>query len=93
MALVFVEKRGDLTWAPGLNDPPKRQEKDLFYPRHHDQTCRPKQPLEFPMLWLINQPPRNQPPPHRNKGLIAGLKGNQWLSPDHKAGYFWGSGG
>ena len=28
----------------------------------------------------------------RNKGLIAGLiKGNQWLiSPDHKAGYFWG---
>ena len=31
-------------------------------------------------------------PPSRNKCLIAGLiKGNQWLiSPDHKAGYFWG---
>ena len=30
--------------------------------------------------------------PPRNKGLIAGLiKGNQTLiSPDHKAGYFWG---
>ena len=36
-------------------------------------------------------PPLTYPPP-RNKGLIAGLiKGNQWLiSPDHKAGYFWG---
>ena len=35
----------------------------------------------------------NQPP--RNKGLIAGLiKGNQWvfISPDHKAGYFWAGG-
>ena len=41
--------------------------------------------------WLVNQPPLNVPPP-RNKGLIFGLiKGNQWLiSPDHKAGYFWG---
>ena len=31
--------------------------------------------------------------PARNKGLIFGLiKGNQWvfISPDHKAGYFWG---
>ena len=27
-----------------------------------------------------------KPPPSMNKGLIAGLiKGNQWLSPDHKA--------
>ena len=36
-------------------------------------------------------PPGPRTPP-RNKGLIAGLiKGNQWLiSPDHKAGYFWG---
>lgn len=28
---------------------------------------------------------------NRKKGLIAGLKGNQWLiSPDYMAGYFWG---
>ena len=43
--------------------------------------------------WLVNQPPPLTYPP-RNKGLIFGLgliKGNQWLiSPDHKAGYFWG---
>ena len=33
------------------------------------------------------------PPPEINKGLSFGLiKGNQWvfISPDHKAGYFWG---
>ena len=37
-------------------------------------------------------PPGPRTPPKRNKALIAGLiKGNQWLiSPDHKAGYFWG---
>ena len=37
-------------------------------------------------------PPRATYPPPRNKGLVAGLiKGNQWLiSPDHKAGLFWG---
>ena len=43
---------------------------------------------------IVNRGPPNGPrePPKRNKGLIAGLiKGNQWLiSPDHKAGYFWG---
>ena len=36
---------------------------------------------------------RNLHPLLRNKGFIAGLfKGKQWfpLSPDHKAGYFWG---
>ena len=40
--------------------------------------------------WSTN-PPQRTPPP-RNKGLIAGLiKGNQrFMSPDHKAGYFWG---
>ena len=39
---------------------------------------------------ILAAPPKATPP--RNKGLIAGLlKGNQWLiSPDHKAGYFWG---
>ena len=37
-------------------------------------------------------PPPGHVPPPRNKGLIAGLiKGNHWLiSPDNKAGYFWG---
>ena len=41
--------------------------------------------------YSTNPPPGHVPPP-RNKGLIAGLiKGNQWLiSPDHKAGHFWG---
>ena len=41
---------------------------------------------------IVNQPPPGHVPPPRNKGLIFGLiKGNQWLiSPDHKAGYFWG---
>ena len=38
-------------------------------------------------------PPRATYPPQIHKGLIAGLiKGKQWvfISPDHKAGYFWG---
>ena len=37
---------------------------------------------------FVNQPtPRATYPPKRNKGFIAGLKGNQWvfISPDHKA--------
>ena len=42
----------------------------------------------------LTPPPPITSPHHRNKGLIAGLsKGNQWftsISPDQKAGYFWG---
>ena len=43
---------------------------------------------------MASQPTPPQRPPPRNKGLIAGLiKGKHGLiSPDHKAGYFWGGG-
>ena len=42
---------------------------------------------------LTGQPTPSERTPLRNKGLIAGLKGTQWLiSPDHKAGYSWGGG-
>ena len=47
---------------------------------------------EFLDSWRSSTyPPRATSPPE-NKGLIAGLiKGKHWLiSPDHKAGYFWG---
>ncbi len=46
------------------------------------------------IVMAIQPTPPNVPPP-RNKGLIAGLiKRNQrvFISPDHKAGYFWGGG-
>ena len=46
--------------------------------------------------WLVNGYV-TPPPPQVNKGVIAGLiKGDHWslviISPDHKAGYFWGGG-
>ncbi len=56
-------------------------------------------PMGWKSPWKKNthgystKPPPGHVPPPRNKGLIAGLiKGNQWvfISPDHKAGYFWG---
>ena len=51
----------------------------------------PPSTLNFSHGWSTGACPGHVPLP-RNKGLIAGLiKGNQWLiSPDHKAGYFWG---
>lgn len=45
--------------------------------------------------WLVNLTPPGHLPHLENKGLIAGLiMGNQWvfISRDHEAGYFWGSG-
>ena len=34
------------------------------------------------ITFMANQPtpPGHVPPPKRNKGLMAGLKGNQWLT-------------
>ncbi len=72
----------------------KQINKQFQFQFHHQHDLKQS---HGPRSFLAIQPtPPNVPPP-TNKGLIAGLiKGfNQWvfISPDHKAGYFWGDKG
>ena len=61
-------------------------------PGSHTLTLDSKFVASFWQIMASQLTPLTYPP--RNKGLIAGLiKGNQRLmSPDHKAGYFFGGG-